>query len=291
MTASIVLCADDYAMTAGISRSILELAADRKLSATSAMVTSPHWVTAAGDVAKLRAQISVGLHLNLTLGDPLGDMPSLAPTGTLPAIGDVTAKAIGGKLDRAEIEAEIDRQCAAFEDALGFPPDHIDGHQHVHALPIVRDAFLAVLKSRYPGSPKPLIRNPADHLRRIVARGRAVPKALTLAWLARGFGTAVRTAGFPVNTGFAGVTGFKAGSTSADFAAAVTKPGPRHMVMCHPGYVDDELRRIDPVTDRRKAEHDTLAAGGFPAPLWHPDRSVDGPPVDWPREWIGNGTA
>ena len=39
----IILCADDYAMTEGVSRAIGELAAAQRLSATSVMVTSPHW--------------------------------------------------------------------------------------------------------------------------------------------------------------------------------------------------------------------------------------------------------
>ena len=43
----IILCADDYAMTEGISRAIGELAAAKRLSATSVMVNTPHWPAAA----------------------------------------------------------------------------------------------------------------------------------------------------------------------------------------------------------------------------------------------------
>ena len=39
----IILCADDYALTEGVSRAIGELAAARRLSATSVLVTSAHW--------------------------------------------------------------------------------------------------------------------------------------------------------------------------------------------------------------------------------------------------------
>ena len=43
----LILCADDYALTEGVSRAIGELAAARRLSATSVMVTTPHWPAAA----------------------------------------------------------------------------------------------------------------------------------------------------------------------------------------------------------------------------------------------------
>ena len=43
----IILCADDYALTEGVSRAIGELAAAQRLSATSVLVTSAHWPAAA----------------------------------------------------------------------------------------------------------------------------------------------------------------------------------------------------------------------------------------------------
>ena len=103
----IMLCADDYAMTEGVTRSILELASAARLSATSAMTTSRHWPDAAEKLARARDRVSTGLHVNLTLGPPLGPLPRLAPGGKLPTIGDITAQAIGGKLDTTELRAEI----------------------------------------------------------------------------------------------------------------------------------------------------------------------------------------
>jgi len=77
----IILCADDYALTEGVSRAVGELAAARRLSATSAMVTTPCWPAMAQRLVVHRGRIAVGLHLNLTLGGPLGAMPRLAPGG------------------------------------------------------------------------------------------------------------------------------------------------------------------------------------------------------------------
>ena len=52
----------------------------------------------------------------------------------------------------AEIRAEIERQLDTFEKHLGFPPDHIDGHEHVHVLPGIRQSLFEVVSRRYPGA-------------------------------------------------------------------------------------------------------------------------------------------
>jgi chitin disaccharide deacetylase len=60
------------------------------------------------------------------------------------------------------------------------------------------------------------------------------------------------------------------------------------MVMCHPGFVDAELTKLDPITDRRQREFDYLTSAGFPLPLWRPQRSVAGDPVAWAAAWTGS---
>ncbi len=288
-TAGVLLCADDFAMTNGVSRAIVELAELGRISATSAMTTSAHWPAHATWLARIRGRVSAGLHLNLTLGSPLGTMPAFAPGRRFPSLGKVTFLTVSGRIDRKELAAEITRQLASFEAELGFPPDHIDGHQHVHALPIIRMVLLEVLGRRYPlKSTRPLLRDPTDRLDRILIRGAGRSKALTLGGLTLGFGAKARAAGFETNRGFGGVTNFAESRAPSDFAAASRAIGPRHMVMCHPGFVDDELKKLDPITGRRQQEFDYLAGSGFPLPLWHPRRSVAGDPVAWNLAWTGS---
>ena len=45
-----------------------------------------------------------------------------------------------------------------------------------------------------------------------------------------------------------------AGDYAADFATYLTAPGEKQLIMCHPGRVDDELARLDPVTGSRERE-------------------------------------
>src|SRR4029078_11471870 len=145
----IILCADDYALTEGVSRAVGELAAARRLSATSAMVTTPCWPAMAQRLVVHRGRIAVGLHLNLTLGGPLGAMPRLAPGGMFSKRNALLLRALLGLVGRAEVRGEIERQLDAFERHLGFPPDRIDGHEHVHMLPGIRQGLFDAVSRRY----------------------------------------------------------------------------------------------------------------------------------------------
>jgi predicted glycoside hydrolase/deacetylase ChbG (UPF0249 family) len=258
MTTGFILCADDFALTEGVSRSILSLLEAGKLSAAGAMTNRPHWKSFAGAFAAQAGRADLGLHLNLTCAAPLGAMPRLAATGVLPKLGDLARAALLSGAARTEIAAEIARQLDAFEDAMGRAPDFLDGHQHAHVLPGVRGAVLAALQGRYREGAV-YLRDPADTAAAIRRRGVAVSKALVIAGLARGLRRSALKRGIPVNRGFAGVSPFDpARDFRVDLARFLVAPGPAHLVMCHPGFVDEELEGLDPVVATRPLEHAVL---------------------------------
>lgn len=273
----VLLCADDYAMTEGVSAGIEELISAGRLSATSAIVTSRHWRSHAHRLAASRAHAAVGLHLNLTLGSPLGPMPHLAPSRHFPRIGELVRRALSGRLDEAEIAGEISRQLDEFENVFGHPPDMVDGHQHVQVLPHIRGPLLRVLSERYPRT-KPLLRIPADPIVAIWMRRTAGLKALGLSVLSAGFGARARASGFATNSGFSGVSSFDERVPYADeLKRFFVRTGPLHIIMCHPGYPDEELACIDPVVGRRLAELETLRDDpDLPARVHHPSRDEKG---------------
>ena len=284
--AAVILCADDYGISEGVCRGIEELAAAGRLSATSALVGLPGWPAMGARLALLAGRIAIGLHVNLTLGSPLGPMPRLAPSGRFPSLGRILGRSLTRQLDTAEIAAEVSRQIDRFEQAAGRSPDFIDGHQHMHALPGVRTGFMHAVSARFRAGSRPLIRDPADGIGAILARGGAVQKALMVAILASGFGSRVRSAGFPTNRGFAGFSAF---DTSLPFEGEIarffTRAGPAHMVMCHPGYPDRELAGLDPVVERRGQELDALMRiPDLDKAIWHPLRSSPERMPEWPAE-------
>lgn len=281
----VILNADDYGMAAGVSQGIYELADAGRISATSAIVTLPRWAEDARRLRALRPKIAIGLHLNLTLGRPLGSMPKLAPDGVLPAVGALVQRALKREIDQLEIEAEVTRQTALFEREAGFPPDHVDGHQHVHVVPGVRRAVLAALTRWFPAQ-KPLLRDPSDRMFSICGRGGEMAKAFGVAALATGFKFQARRLGFPTNNGFSGFSSFDPERMyEIELAGAMRMTAAGHIVMCHPGYPDEQLRALDPVVERRALELEAISINPeLPNRIWRPERDTtdgQGAPLAW----------
>lgn len=230
----LVLCADDYGMNRGVNGAILELGSAGRISATSCMTNAPGWPEAAGSLPRPGGGMACGLHLTLSWGGPLGPMPRFAPGGAFPPLGRVMRAALLGRLPVAEIAAEVGRQFDAFGDALGRPPDFIDGHQHVHVLPGIR-AILLAEAARRGWMGRVWFRDPSDRVVAILRRRVGAPKALLVAALSSGFGAAAGRAGFGTNDGFAGFSPFDPRRDLArEMGAFLTDLGSRPLVMCHP---------------------------------------------------------
>ncbi len=138
----IVLCADDFSLNAAVNAGIVELLAAQRLSATGCMTQSSGWRQDAHLLLPFRGQADIGLHFNLThpfpgaLCFPLTQLMWRSQLRLLP-----------WQRIRDSLRAQLD----AFEDALGMPPDFIDGHQHVHQFPQVRELLVDECLRRYRG--------------------------------------------------------------------------------------------------------------------------------------------
>ena len=281
---AVLLCADDYALAPGVSTAIRDLVARGRLSATSCMTLFPRWPEEAARLAPLAERADVGLHLTLTDHPPLAPMRNLAPEGRLPSLGWLVRAALARRFvagpARHEIRAEVRRQLAAFEAAMGRPPDLIDGHQHVHVLPGVRDEVLALFaEGLVPATT--LLRVPWEPPVAIWRRGVARARALAIGALSLGLKTNVRARGLMTNDGFRGVRDFRPEEDYRElFRRFVARAGARPMIMCHPGHVDAELARPDPVTACRAGEFAYLASDAFVA-----DMAAAGRRLARAREW------
>ena len=251
---SFMLVADDYAMSPAVSGGILEALAAGRLSGTGAMTNRPFWPQGARELLAADAGSKAGLHLNLTCGEPLTKMPGLAASGKLPRLRTLQTGGWRRNLPRGELAAEIRAQLDAFVQAIGAPPVFIDGHQHVQMLPQIREILFEEL-SRRSWQGKVWLRDGADQPSAMVRRRIELIKAAGVSVLGCGFGRAARAAGFATNAGFSGFSAFDPDRDyAADFARYLVAPGSRHLVMCHPGHIDDELRAVDPNTQSRENE-------------------------------------
>jgi len=228
--ARLILCSDDFAFSRGVSETIADLARAEKINAISCMAAMPGWGADSELLRGLPVQVQIGLHLTLTDEVPLTPMPGLAPTGRLPAINPLSRMAARGRIPLDEAAAEIAAQFDAFVAGLGRPPAFVDGHQHAHALPGIRDIVLAETALR---APEAWIRDCSDRLTAMLARP-FIGKAIGSAWHSRGLRRAAAAVGLATNDSFAGHYDF-AGDYRALFPRFLRRPGGTHLVMCHPG--------------------------------------------------------
>jgi chitin disaccharide deacetylase len=262
------LCADDYGISPAVNAAIRDLVLAGRINATSVMVVAPSFTRSeALSLTILNAgnrRVAIGLHVTLT--GPFHPLTKgFAPLveGAFPPLEEVMSAALRRRLDVRLIDAEVRAQLAAFAAAFGRPPDFIDGHRHVHLMPQVRDVVLAAAKELAP----------AAWVRQCVGSGSLLqrlsdPKGLLVDWLSRTFRRRARALGVATNPAFAGTYTYAA---DADFAALF----PRFLegmpegglIMCHPGTVDAELERVDPLTHLREQEYAYFKGEAFPRVL------------------------
>ena len=264
------ICADDYGLAPGVSQAIREVIAARRINATSVMTLFADLPAEAERLSPVTADgaTSVGLHLTLTGGfRPLCAVPF--GEGTLPNLSRLIRRAFQGRLDQGALAAEVDAQFSAFTAAFGRPPDHVDGHQHVHVLPGIRSIVLDATRRH---APQAFVRDctPAPGARQgFDAKGRLIG-----AFSLRMARDAAR-AGLAVNTGFAGVYDFAAGVDFASLLARALVALPDGgLLMVHPGRVDNVLMVRDPLTDPRAVELAVLHGPLLPTLLSQADASL-----------------
>lgn len=256
------VCADDYGMAPGVDDAIGELIARRRLNATSVMVVAPSFHR--GKAASLSAiaagpGAAIGLHLTLTA--PFRPLTRFWPQrdGAFPGLADLLHISLLRRLDRPALAAEISAQFQAFAVAFGRPPDFVDGHQHVQLFPQVRDEVLAAMKR---GAPNAWLRQCGSA--RSLWQLAGDRKGLLLDWLSRAVRKRAQAHAVAVNPAFAGTYDFRA---DAEFAVLFPRflqdMAADGVIMCHPGFVDAELRSLDPLTDLREQEYRYLASDDF----------------------------
>ena len=133
----LIVNADDFGLTPGVSRGILDTHEHGIVTSTTAIVTRP----IPGDlVARARhSGIGLGLHVNLTLGAPLTGARSLT-AGDGSFVRDPQRAA--AQAAAADVEREVQAQVERFHRIFGRTPTHLDTHHHVGLHAPVREVVL-----------------------------------------------------------------------------------------------------------------------------------------------------
>jgi predicted glycoside hydrolase/deacetylase ChbG (UPF0249 family) len=193
--------------------------------------------------------VAVGLHVTLTAPfTPLSHGFAPLHHGAFVSLGATLRRAHLRGLQPDLLANEIARQFAAFAHAFGRPPDFVDGHQHVQLFPQIRDALIRITKE---AAPQAWLRQCGRAVRKNLDA-----KALVLDGLSRRFRRLAAAHGLTTNPGFAGTYAFRARADFEKLFAGFLDGLPDGgVVMCHPGKVDAELERLDPLTDLREREY------------------------------------
>ena len=202
--------------------------------------------------------MEIGLHLNFT--EDLGHNRILHPLPKLILLAYLRG------LNRAALKWDIQRQFERFESVTGRMPDFVDGHQHVHQLPVIRDALLEVLNKRY-GARKPWLRATRPPERWSSAR---LPlsvkfKAGLIASLgASSLSRLARTHGYSQNRHLLGVYGFDMSATRylRQMRIWLKHAEDGDVLMCHPSLSGPWN---DPLLGARFHEYQVLSGDAFAA--------------------------
>lgn len=141
----VIVHADDFGETEDITQGICLAIEAGVVTSTSVMANMPGTAEALLRAPRLAQQASFGVHLNLCEGQPLTRGPTLIDAdGRFLRKRTLAARALTGKLSLPELEAEVIAQIGLLRDA-GIRISHLDGHKHLHQLPIVCAAVANVL--------------------------------------------------------------------------------------------------------------------------------------------------
>lgn len=244
MMKRIVLCADDYGQAKPISEGILELIDMGRLSATSCLVNQADWRDQANQLRTVVNKVDIGLHLNFTEGEPLSPLyreqigQRFMPLWALLLRTNLRDP----RLKQAALEAEIEMQLDSFQLGVGIFPDFIDGHQHVHHLPLIREALFAVYQRR--------LRDKPVYLRAVTGAEGIKGKIIHFTGGAA-FLNHLKALHIPANATFAGVYNFQDVQQYRQyFQQFLSRVADKGLIMCHPGHI----AYGDPIAHAREAE-------------------------------------
>lgn len=244
----LIINADDFGLTPGVNRAIVELHQASALTSATLMANSMAFEEAVS-AARGHRDLGVGCHVVLVDGKPI------LPPDQVPSLMDPTTgefrRTLGkfvrdlqlGRIREQEIEAEARAQIQKLQQH-GISVTHVDTHKHTHMFPrVLRPVVRAALGSRVLG-----IRNPFEPSWSLSATpGAPLVRRLQvhmLRFFHAYFLKCVRQAGLSTSDGAIGV--LSTGTLNRQTVQSLLRALPDGVweLVCHPGYQDGDLLQI-----------------------------------------------
>jgi chitin disaccharide deacetylase len=242
----LIINADDFGLTSGVNRAILE--AHRSGIVTSAtLMANSRAFDEAVRIARDSPRLSVGCHIVLVNGDPIrtpstiSSLVSGRPPRFPETVSRVACRALTHQLRPSEIEIEVTAQIRKIQSA-GITVSHVDTHKHTHLFPAILQPVLRASAA----CGVPAIRNPIEPWRMPFRPSPKVVKRRlqlqVLRWIAGDFAHRVTTAGMLTTDGAVGIIATGALTLELFRRFIPSLPDGTWEFVCHPGYEDDALR-------------------------------------------------
>jgi hopanoid biosynthesis associated protein HpnK len=251
----LIVNADDLGLTAGVNRAIVEAHTGGVVTSATLMANGAAFDDAI-ECARSTPGLSVGCHVVLVDGAPVSDpgsVPTLvasrsAETGRFYSrLTAFAARAAFGRFDHEQLVSEIVAQVRKIQ-AAGVEVTHLDTHKHTHIFPSILAALIKA--ARICGVRA--IRNPVVPVNAIrlgqVAGKLGLWKRYGQVRILRGFAPHFRRktsdAGLATPDGVVGVV--ETGSFDSSLLRRMLESLPEGTweLVTHPGYDDEELRRV-----------------------------------------------
>ncbi len=262
----LIINADDFGFTDGVNLGIVEAHRAGTVTSASLMVNTPGFAGAVAAMHEL-PELRVGLHINLTVGRPLSGRLAASlvdpESGRFLSLARLLGRAMGRRVLYRHVYDEVHAQFARATDS-GIALTHMDGHEHVHLLPVVASAVRDIA----PRFGVSRIRAPFESLRHRPWRLRAtsVKIALRLAALAGQLSTPqlreprnVRQTSRAVRVRGISLQGGGAFSERLQHDLQSLPLGTTELIV-HPGYVDATLADLDNYLAPREIERAALTS-------------------------------
>lgn len=246
----LIINADDFGLTQGVNRAIVEAHSDGIVTSATLMVNAAGFEDAI-ERTRSTSELSMGCHVVLVDGLPLlggRQTPTLTPGRTAErfyqSLSSFALRVVGGRIDADEIEAEATAQIRKLQ-AAGIAVSHLDTHKHTHIFPQVLRPLLRAARA----CGVPAVRNPFGPLHfSIVAKRPSLwkqhAKVTVLSPLAKAFRRSVANAGLLTPDGTVGIVATGALDDRLFGSIVDSLPEGTWELVCHPGYNDAELGSI-----------------------------------------------
>ena len=243
----LIVNADDFGLTLGVNRAIIEANRAGMVTSTTLMANSSAFDEAVA-LAKSQPQLRVGCHIVLIDGEPITAGLKTLTNGTTKfrsSLKEFALAAIRKTLSPEEIRCEAEAQIRKIQSA-GITVSHVDTHKHTHVFPHVLRPVLKAARScgvcavRNPFEPA-IARPQGKVLRSPVLWIRALQVRLLWRYSAS-FHAAVNEEQMITTRGAAGVVATGTLDQELLTATLLGLPEGDWELVCHPGYLDADLQ-------------------------------------------------